>query len=82
MFDDRLSYNFAAFYADYSDQQITRQQPTVTGSIASFVDNAGASTIQGVELEGTVAVQRPVLAELRRRLDGRGVRQVQDVTRS
>jgi iron complex outermembrane receptor protein len=53
LFDDRLSYNFAAFYADYSDQQITRQQPTVTGSIASFVDNAGASTIQGVELEGT-----------------------------
>jgi|APFre7841882724_1041349.scaffolds.fasta_scaffold01633_5 iron complex outermembrane receptor protein len=54
LFDDRLSYNFAAFYADYSDQQITRQQPTVTGSIASFVDNAGASTIQGVELEGTL----------------------------
>ncbi len=54
LFDDRLSYNFAAFYADYSDQQITRQQPTVTGSIASFVDNAGASTIQGVELEGAV----------------------------
>ena len=53
LFDDRLSYNFAAFYADYSDQQITRQQPTVTGSIASFVDNAGASTIQGVELEGS-----------------------------
>jgi iron complex outermembrane receptor protein len=53
LFDDRLSYNFAVFYADYNDQQITRQQPTVTGSIASFVDNAGASTIQGVELEGT-----------------------------
>ncbi len=79
LFDDRLSYNFAAFYADYSDQQITRQQPTVTGSIASFVDNAGASTIQGVELEGSVAVQRPILAELRRRLDGCGIRQVRDV---
>ncbi len=52
--DGRLSYNFAAFYSDYSDQQITRQQPTVTGSIASFVDNAGASTIQGLELEGAV----------------------------
>ncbi len=73
------SYNFAAFYADYSDQQITRQQPTVTGSIASFVDNAGASTIQGVELEGAVAVHRPVLAELRRGLDGCGVRRVRDV---
>ena len=54
LFDDRFSYNLAAFYADYTDQQITRQQPTVTGSIASFVDNAGASTIQGVELEGAV----------------------------
>jgi iron complex outermembrane receptor protein len=54
LFDDRLSYNFAVFRADYSDQQITRQQPTVTGSIASFVDNAGSSTIQGAELEGTV----------------------------
>jgi iron complex outermembrane receptor protein len=53
-FDDRFSYNFAVFYSDYSDQQITRQQPTVTGSIASFVDNAGASTIQGAELEGAV----------------------------
>ncbi len=54
LFGDRFSYNLAAFYADYTDQQITRQQPTVTGSIASFVDNAGASTIQGVELEGAV----------------------------
>ena len=54
LFDDRFSYNLAAFYSDYTDQQITRQQPTVTGSIASFVDNAGASTIQGVELEGAV----------------------------
>ncbi|HEX7373898.1 MAG TPA: TonB-dependent receptor [Steroidobacteraceae bacterium] len=50
--DGRISYNLAAFYSDYSDQQITRQQPTVVGSIASFVDNAGASTIKGVELEG------------------------------
>jgi iron complex outermembrane receptor protein len=53
--DGRASYNLAVFYSDYSDQQITRQQPTVTGSIASFVDNAGASTIQGVELEGAFA---------------------------
>jgi iron complex outermembrane receptor protein len=50
--DGRASFNVAAFYSDYSDQQITRQEPTVTGSIASFVDNAGSSTIQGVELEG------------------------------
>ena len=52
--DDRLSYNFAVFRADYTDQQITRQEPTATG-VASFVDNAGSSTIQGAELEGAIA---------------------------
>ena len=40
--------------ADYTDQQITRQEPTATG-VASFVDNAGSSTIQGAELEGAIA---------------------------
>jgi iron complex outermembrane receptor protein len=52
--DGRLTFNFAAFYSDYTDQQITRQEPTSTG-VASFVDNAGSSTIQGVEVEGAVA---------------------------
>jgi len=53
--DGRVSYNLAAFYSDYTDQQITRQEPTTTG-VASFVDNAGSSTIKGVELEGAFAV--------------------------
>jgi iron complex outermembrane receptor protein len=53
-FDGRMTFNAAVFRAEYQDQQITRQQPTVTGSIASFVDNAGSSTIQGVELEGAI----------------------------
>jgi iron complex outermembrane receptor protein len=52
--DGRATFNVAAFYSDYSDQQITRQQPTVAGGIASFVDNAGSSTIQGLELEGSL----------------------------
>ena len=52
--DGRVTYNFAAFYSDYSDQQITRQEPA-PGGVASFVDNAGSSTIQGLELEGAVA---------------------------
>ena len=30
-FDGRASFNAAVFYSDYSDQQITRQEPTVTG---------------------------------------------------
>ena len=41
---------------DYTGQQITRQEPTVGGSIASFVDNAGSSTIKGFELEGNVVL--------------------------
>jgi iron complex outermembrane receptor protein len=55
VFDGRASFNLAVFRADYSDQQITRQEPA-PGGIASFVDNAGASTIQGAELEGAVAI--------------------------
>jgi iron complex outermembrane receptor protein len=55
-FDGRASFNLALFYADYSNQQITRQQPTVTGAIASFVDNAASSTIKGVELEGAFQI--------------------------
>jgi len=50
--DGRTTFNFALFRADYTDQQITRQEPTLFGTIASFVDNAGSSTIQGAELEG------------------------------
>ncbi len=52
--DDRLTFNAAVFFADYEGQQITRQEPTPTGAIASFVDNAGSSEIKGVELEGTI----------------------------
>ena len=50
----RLSYNAAVFRSDYTDQQITRQEPA-PGGVASFVDNAGSSTIQGAELEGAIS---------------------------
>ena len=52
--DNRLTFNTAVFLADYEGQQITRQEPTVTGAIASFVDNAGESEIKGAELEGSM----------------------------
>jgi iron complex outermembrane receptor protein len=52
--DERLTFNLALFLSDYEGQQITRQEATVFGGIASFVDNAANSTIQGVELEGAV----------------------------
>jgi iron complex outermembrane receptor protein len=51
-----LALSAAAFYSDYQDQQITSQiaLPTVPPTIASFVDNAAGSKIQGVELESTL----------------------------
>lgn len=52
-FDRRLTFSSALFYADYQDQQVTTQVPTATG-IASFVDNVGASTMYGAELEGSL----------------------------
>lgn len=53
LFGGRANFSGAIFKADYEGQQITRQEPA-GASIASFVDNAGSSTIQGVELEGSV----------------------------
>jgi iron complex outermembrane receptor protein len=54
VWDGRVTYNAAIFRSDYTDQQITRQEPA-PGGVASFVDNAGSSTIQGAELEGVIA---------------------------
>ena len=53
VWDGRVTYNAAIFRSDYTDQQITRQEPA-PGGVASFVDNAGSSTIQGAELEGVI----------------------------
>jgi iron complex outermembrane receptor protein len=48
----RFNLSGAVFQSEYSDMQITRQEPTITGGIASFVDNAASAEIQGAELEG------------------------------
>lgn len=51
--DGRLQFTGAVFHADYQDQQVTSAQPNASGvGLVSFVDNAGSSTIQGVEAEG------------------------------
>lgn len=60
LFDRRLTFAMAAFNNAYEDQQVTSQIPTsppAAPGIASFVDNAGSSTIRGFELE---ANYRPV----------------------
>ncbi|MFN7175789.1 MAG: TonB-dependent receptor, partial [Thermaurantiacus sp.] len=48
-----LFVNFAAFYSDYRDVQITVQAPSAAG-ISSVVDNAGKAEIKGFELEMTM----------------------------
>lgn len=50
----RVNLSGAVFMSDYSDMQITRQEPTTLGGIASFVDNAAQAQLRGVELEGSV----------------------------
>ncbi len=48
----RLNLSGAVFQSEYTDMQITRQEPTTLGGIASFVDNAASADIFGAELEG------------------------------
>jgi iron complex outermembrane recepter protein len=48
----RLNLSGAVFMSEYTDMQITRQEPTTLGGIASFVDNAASADITGAELEG------------------------------
>lgn len=50
----RVNLSGAVFYSEYTDMQITRQEPTTLGGIASFVDNAASAEINGAELEGRV----------------------------
>lgn len=52
-FDGRLNLSGAVFTSEYTDMQITRQETTLSGGIASFVDNAASATINGAELEGS-----------------------------
>ncbi|GAM96793.1 tonB-dependent receptor [alpha proteobacterium U9-1i] len=56
LLDGRARLSGAVFDAQYTDQQVTKQETTLAGGIASFVDNAGQSAITGAELEGTVFI--------------------------
>ena len=48
--DRRLSFASAAFVSKYEDQQVSTQVVVPSG-IASSIDNAGSSTLWGVEFE-------------------------------
>jgi len=49
-FDRRVSFASAAFLSKYEDQQVSTQVVVPSG-IASSIDNAGSSTLYGVEFE-------------------------------
>ncbi len=63
-FDHRLDLNTAAFFADYTDLQVTIQTPATPPAvgIASVVENAGKSTIDGFEIEGHARPGGPITA--------------------
>ncbi|WP_425997795.1 TonB-dependent receptor [Caulobacter sp. DWR1-3-2b1] len=50
LFDRRVSFASAAFLSKYEDQQVSTQVVVPSG-IASSIDNAGSSTLYGVEFE-------------------------------
>ena len=63
-FDHRLALSTAIYYADYTNMQVTVQvaaTPPAIG-IASVVDNAGKSHVDGFELEGRAAPGGPFSA--------------------
>jgi iron complex outermembrane recepter protein len=59
--DRRYSYNVALYYLDWTKQQLTQSQPyqrtNGTFFTTPFIQNAGESTVQGIEVE---LVGRPV----------------------
>ena len=57
--DGRLNFSSAVFYSDYTNQQVTIQAwVPQTSTVASIVDNAGASTIYGAEFEMTANLSK------------------------
>ena len=53
--DNRLRFNAAAFYIDWSDQQLT-QSVLVAGEPISLIANAGQTRVQGFEFDTTALV--------------------------
>jgi iron complex outermembrane receptor protein len=62
-FDRRLSFATAAFLSKYKDQQVTTQVAVPAG-IASSVDNAGRSTLYGVEFEAAARLSANLSANV------------------
>jgi iron complex outermembrane receptor protein len=61
LFDDRLRFALAGFYADYKDVQVPGSVGAVVNGIPTFVGvttNAGKATFKGIEFEGQAALAR------------------------
>ncbi|PTU28267.1 TonB-dependent receptor domain-containing protein [Stenotrophobium rhamnosiphilum] len=50
-FDNRVQANFAAFYMDYTDMQLTSTAISFVGAPIPYVSNVGKSVIKGIEAE-------------------------------
>jgi len=55
-FDQRLRLNAAAYFIDWSGQQLTQSTLVGVGGSASFIRNVGELEVRGVELEGEFQV--------------------------
>jgi iron complex outermembrane receptor protein len=65
LFDDRLRFALAGFYADYKDVQVPGSVGAIVGGVPTFVGvttNAGKATFKGVELEAQALVARDFAA--------------------
>jgi len=61
LFDRRLTFALAGFYADYTDVQVPGSIGLTVGGVTTFAGittNAGKAEFKGVEFEGNVAVAR------------------------
>ena len=61
LFDNRLRFSLAGFYADYKDVQVPGSVGAVINGVATFVGvttNAGAATFKGFEAEANATLLR------------------------
>ena len=49
--DDRLRFNGAVFYQDFTDKQLTSQYQTADGNLSTRPENASAALIKGIEID-------------------------------
>ena len=65
LFDNRLRFALAGFYADYKDVQVPGSAGAVVNGVPTFVGvttNAGKATMKGIEFEGQATLARDFAA--------------------